>query len=120
MIQSKSCLKFAPKVREIDKQYEVNNNAELDNGVYHDFNKDEKQVEKEDSLQSDFRETMNSQNKKPQTELQKLEKMIMKQEAVRDYAQTKNCKESNLHFSTQDVVTTNEPVPAIGKLYLVK
>jgi hypothetical protein len=50
MIQSKSCLKFAPKVREIDKQYEVNNNAELDNGVYHDFNKDEKQVEKEDSL----------------------------------------------------------------------
>lgn len=113
MIQSKSCLKFAPKVREIDKQYEVNNNAELDNGVYHDFNKDEKQVEKEDSLQSDFRETMNSQNKKPQTELQKLEKMIMKQEAVRDYAQTKNPKESNLHFSTEDVVTTNEPVPAI-------
>lgn len=120
MIQSKSCLKFAPKVREIDKQYEVNNNAELDNGVYHDFNKDEKQVEKEDSLQSDFRETMNSQNKKPQTELQKLEKMIMKQEAVRDYAHTKNPKEQNLHFSTEDVVTTNEPVPAIGKLCLVK
>ena len=60
MIQSKSCLKFAPRVREIDKQYEVNNNAELDNGVYHDFNKDEKAVEKEDSLQSDFRESMNS------------------------------------------------------------
>jgi hypothetical protein len=45
-------------VREIDKQYEVNNNAELDNGVYHDFNKD---VQKEDSLQSDFREKINSQ-----------------------------------------------------------
>lgn len=58
MIQSKSCLKFAHRVREIDKQYEVNNNAELDNGVYHDFNKE---VEKEDSLQSDFRETINSQ-----------------------------------------------------------
>jgi hypothetical protein len=28
-------------VREIDKQYEVNNNADLDNGVYHDFGKDE-------------------------------------------------------------------------------
>ena len=38
----------------------LNNNAELDNGVYHDFNKDEKPVEKEDSLQSDFRESMNS------------------------------------------------------------
>lgn len=61
MIQSKSCLKFAPRVREIDKQYEVNNNAELDNGVYHDFNKDEKPaIDKEDSLQSDFRESMNS------------------------------------------------------------
>jgi hypothetical protein len=36
----------------------VNNNAELDNGVYHDFNKDEKEgVEKEDSLEMDFRNT---------------------------------------------------------------
>jgi len=55
----------------------VNNNAELDNGVYHDFNVVEKVVEKEDSLQSDFRETLNSlKNKrepKPQTELQNLE-----------------------------------------------
>jgi hypothetical protein len=41
-------------VREIDKQYEVNNNAELDNGVYHEFNV----VDKEDSLESDFRESM--------------------------------------------------------------
>jgi hypothetical protein len=35
-------MKFAYRVREIDRQYEVNNNAELDNGVYHEFNKDEK------------------------------------------------------------------------------
>ena len=28
-------IKFAPKVREADRQYELNNNAELDNGVYH-------------------------------------------------------------------------------------
>jgi len=51
----------------------VNNNAELDNGVYHDFNKDEKAaIEKEDSLQSDFRESMNSHKNggaKSQTEL---------------------------------------------------
>lgn len=38
MIQSKSCLKFAGRVKEADRQYEVNNNAELDNGVYHEFN----------------------------------------------------------------------------------
>ncbi len=28
-------IKFAPKVADIDRQYEMNNNAELDNGVYH-------------------------------------------------------------------------------------
>jgi serine/threonine protein kinase len=35
LIQSKGCIKFAPRCREIDKQYENNNNADLDNGVYH-------------------------------------------------------------------------------------
>ena len=69
-------------VREIDKQYEVNNNELLDNGVYHDFN-----VEKEDSLQSDFRNTLTNENCKkdgkgssPKNEqLQKLEKMMIQQ-----------------------------------------
>lgn len=28
-------IKFAAKVKEVDRQYEANNNAELDNGVYH-------------------------------------------------------------------------------------
>lgn len=41
MLQDRKCIKFAPRVREIDKQYEVNNNAELDNGVQHDFGKEE-------------------------------------------------------------------------------
>lgn len=41
LLQDKGCMKFAPRVREIDKQYEVNNNAELDNGVYHDFGKND-------------------------------------------------------------------------------
>lgn len=61
-------------MREIDKQYEVNNNELLDNGVYHDFN-----IEKEDSLQSDFRETLDGKNMK-NDQLQKLEKMILLQE----------------------------------------
>ena len=41
MLQSRSCIYFVGKVREIDKQYEVNNNADLDNGVYHDFGKED-------------------------------------------------------------------------------
>lgn len=41
LLQSKRCIKFAPRVREIDKQYEINNNAELDNGVYHKFDEEE-------------------------------------------------------------------------------
>jgi hypothetical protein len=42
---------FSQKVREIDKQYEVNNNQELDNGVYHDYwQKEEEKNENADSL----------------------------------------------------------------------
>ena len=33
LLEDRRCIKFAPRVREIAKQYEVNNNAELDNGV---------------------------------------------------------------------------------------
>ena len=68
MIQSKSCLRFHDRAKEVDQQYEVNNNADLDNGVYHDFNKDEKKVEKQDSLQIDFRDTPRAGKK--QTELE--------------------------------------------------
>lgn len=55
MMQSKGCLKFAPRVRDIDKQYEINNNAELDNGVYHKNEEEEKkegegEKEENDSL----------------------------------------------------------------------
>lgn len=34
MILPKRVLKFAPKVKDLDRQYEHNNNADLDNGVY--------------------------------------------------------------------------------------
>lgn len=33
LLEDRRVVKFAPRVREIAKQYEVNNNAELDNGV---------------------------------------------------------------------------------------
>lgn len=44
MIEKKN-LKFAPKVREVNRQYEANNNAELDNGVYHQDDEDEETKE---------------------------------------------------------------------------
>jgi hypothetical protein len=37
----KRVIKFAAKVKEIDRQYEANNNAELDNGVYHQEDEEE-------------------------------------------------------------------------------
>ena len=37
LIQSRACLQFRGRAAEVAKQYEVNNNAELDNGVYHEF-----------------------------------------------------------------------------------
>ena len=37
METKKDVLKFAARCRDQDRQYEINNNAELDNGVYHKF-----------------------------------------------------------------------------------
>jgi len=44
MLIDKSCLRFAIKVKEVDRQYEQNNNAELDNGVYHQDEEEEKKL----------------------------------------------------------------------------
>lgn len=35
LIESKRIIKFGPRVRDIDKQYEINNNADMDNGQFH-------------------------------------------------------------------------------------
>jgi hypothetical protein len=43
----KRVIKFAAKVKEVDRQYEANNNAELDNGVYH---QDEEEEEKKGGM----------------------------------------------------------------------
>ena len=37
METKKDVFKFAARCRDQDRQYEINNNAELDNGVYHKF-----------------------------------------------------------------------------------
>ena len=35
MLLPRQSVKFSARVKEIDRQYELNNNADLDNGVYH-------------------------------------------------------------------------------------
>lgn len=47
LIEDKKIIKFGAKVRDIDKQYEINNNADLDNGVYHKV--DDEEEEKQDT-----------------------------------------------------------------------
>ncbi len=37
MVDKKMMIKFAARCRDQDRQYEINNNCELDNGVYHKF-----------------------------------------------------------------------------------
>jgi hypothetical protein len=41
LVVNRKILKFAHKVKEIDRQYEKNNNCELDNGVYNKAVEDE-------------------------------------------------------------------------------
>jgi len=37
MILDKKVIKYAARVKDINRQYEMNNNCELDNGVYNKF-----------------------------------------------------------------------------------
>lgn len=37
MLVDRKCIKFAARVKDIDRQYEINNNCEVDNGVYNKF-----------------------------------------------------------------------------------
>jgi hypothetical protein len=58
LIKPKKILKFAPKVKDLDRQYEHNNNADLDNGVYNNIDDPagvENEEEEVDSLQGSFK-----------------------------------------------------------------
>ena len=43
LMEDRRIIKFGPRVRDIDKQYEINNNADLDNGVYHKYDEEEEE-----------------------------------------------------------------------------
>jgi hypothetical protein len=83
MIVPKRVLKFAPKVKDLDRQYEHNNNADLDNGVYNNVgnednnpNAEEPQnsqisSDREDSLKGSFKETeLSSDDEKAEQQLE--------------------------------------------------
>jgi len=40
LLANKKAIKFAARVKDINRQYEMNNNCELDNGVYNKFVKE--------------------------------------------------------------------------------
>lgn len=64
MEEKREVLKFAARCRDQDRQYEINNNAELDNGVYHKFvysSKDGNEAP-EDGGKNDGREQLLSRN----------------------------------------------------------
>jgi len=49
LIESRKIIHFGARVRDVDKQYEINNNADLDNGVYHNF--EDSQEEEKSNVQ---------------------------------------------------------------------
>eukprot|EP01022_Parablepharisma_sp_SALTPOND_P013441 TRINITY_DN17_c0_g2_i1.p1 TRINITY_DN17_c0_g2~~TRINITY_DN17_c0_g2_i1.p1 ORF type:complete len:912 (+),score=114.75 TRINITY_DN17_c0_g2_i1:1513-4248(+) len=55
IVDKKMAIKFSAKVRDIDRQYEKNNNGEVDNGVYNKF-AEEGRSESNDSLNESFEE----------------------------------------------------------------
>lgn len=77
MFRKGEVLKLNARVRDIDRQYEFNNNCELDNGVYNRFvNEEEDKKEEEKSIRLDGG-SQKEDNKK--TDLRELEGMIEEQ-----------------------------------------
>ena len=84
LIVPKKVLKFAPKVKDLDRQYEHNNNADLDNGVYNNVgNEDENNPlngsnnssESNDSLKGSFKETeLSSDDERAELQLEEARK----------------------------------------------
>lgn len=104
MLVNREIIQFAPRVKEVDRWYEHNFCADLDNGVYHKFGEEDEKEDKkknntrqsQDSLVSSFaNDSMCSDEaeeekrldtkekeklkKKDQSEWQKIEVMIQKQ-----------------------------------------
>lgn len=61
IIDKKKHLKLAPQVKDVDRAYEMNNNGQLDNGVYHqDSESEEEKKGKGNSLENSFNSVASS------------------------------------------------------------
>lgn len=78
LLQSRRCIKMAGRVKDIDRQYERNNNADLDNGVYHKLEEDPPAADKSTFGKRELH--MPDGSDKKQTDLEKLESLIQMEE----------------------------------------
>lgn len=63
LIEDRKIIKFGARVRDIDRQYEINNNADLDNGVYHKLDEENKEeLEKQESSEEERVPIVNEDN----------------------------------------------------------
>ncbi|CAI2364178.1 unnamed protein product [Moneuplotes crassus] len=82
MFRKGEVLKLDAKVRDVDRQYEFNNNCELDNGVYNRFvNEEEDKKEEEKSIRLDPQDSKSKKEgcNKKQTGLREIEGMMEEQ-----------------------------------------
>ena len=129
-------VKFLRNARDADRQYEQNNNCELDNGVYNKFYAESEKGEKkdgqaseeeknsQDSLENSFRaSTIRSedeaegeapkkkeQRKKPMTELEKLESLLEKKNEEEQSSRKEKAPLKNAVPIEEPIVITDEVV----------
>jgi len=71
LIVDKEALKFADKCKEVNRQYMLNNNAELDNGVYNENEEEEEKAKAEEEAKKEKKDDgllgmdMQIENKSP-------------------------------------------------------
>ena len=99
LIVPKKILKFAPKVKDLDRQYEHNNNADLDNGVYNNVgNEDENNPldgnnnsSSSDSLKGSFKETeLSSDDEKAEIQVEEAARKRIKQQQESELQEFEN------------------------------
>jgi serine/threonine protein kinase len=81
LIVTRRIIKFGARVRDIDRQYEINNNADLDNGVYHKFDEEEQKNEQEEvkSEEDNSKSQENLKNEDSEIMLDEEEQEILKE-----------------------------------------
>jgi len=86
LIVDKRVIKYAPRVKDINRQYELNNNCEVDNGVYNNFLKQSQDLNSDDSLvtsmnneEGNYNAPLVSQNSDEEAEIELMRKNRIRQ-----------------------------------------